>query len=115
MSRSTFPLLFLVIVLGLALFHLKYRVVSVEETLRTLTKEIAQEEERQHILRAEWKYATDAQRIQKLAQKHLGFLPIKPKQLIKKEEFWRLFPVQDALGNLIDKEEDSWVSPQRSP
>ncbi|MDR2416769.1 MAG: hypothetical protein LBD15_01185 [Holosporales bacterium] len=104
--RTTFALLFLTICMGLALFHLKYQVIGVEEELRSLLNEIESEEERQHVLKAEWKYATDAQRLQKLAQKHLGFSPVKPQQLMDKRAFLRAFPIQDALGNLIETEEN---------
>jgi hypothetical protein len=97
--------------MGLTLFHLKYRVVSLEESLHTTLRAIEHEEEQQHILKAEWKYATDAQRLQKLAQKHLGFSPIKPRQLMTKQDFLKRYPIQDALGNLIETEEGSSSTP----
>jgi hypothetical protein len=93
--------------MGLALFHLKYQVIGIEEELHTLLSDIESEEERQHVLKAEWKYATDAQRLQKLAKRHLGFLPVAPRQLMDKRTFSRAFPIQDALGNLIDAEENA--------
>jgi hypothetical protein len=93
--------------MGLGLFYLKYQIIGLEENVRGLLSEIEKEEERQHVLKAEWKYATDAQRLQKLAQKHLNFSPIKPKQLMEKRVFLQTFPIQDALGNLIETEENT--------
>ncbi|MDR1267392.1 MAG: hypothetical protein LBJ70_03370 [Holosporales bacterium] len=113
MRRSVLLLLSLGILCGLVLCYSKYRVVEIEENVRALLRAIDKEEEQHHVLKAEWKYATDAQRVQKLAQKHLGFAPLMPKQLMPKEDFLRVAPVRDALGSLIEAEEEVLKAPQR--
>jgi hypothetical protein len=66
---------------GSWLFYLKYTVVSIEDRIRCVRKELALERRNHHILKAEWKALTTPERIQQLAVKYLNMCQIEPAQL----------------------------------
>lgn len=75
--------LFLVLAVGLALvlFSVKYQVQDLEEELALLNQEIASERQTVHVLRAEFSYLTDAERLRRLADRNLDLEPVQPHQI----------------------------------
>ena len=71
-KNLTLQTLFFISLLMLGLFQIKYKVVELEDEIKTLNREIFKAEESIHILKAEWAYRTSPQRLDKLVQNHLG-------------------------------------------
>ena len=67
--------------LGYGLYHLKHEVRALEDELFRLNRQILAEQEAIHVLRAEWSYINQPQRLQSLAARHLELQPTKPAQL----------------------------------
>jgi hypothetical protein len=67
--------------LGYGLYHLKHEVQALEDELFRLNRQILAEQEAIHVLRAEWSYINQPQRLQSLAARHLELQPTKPAQL----------------------------------
>lgn len=93
--------------IGIMLFHIKYQVLSLEQSLTQVHQEIFKAEESLHLLRAEWAYLNDPKRLQKLAMEHLGMKPgetIYVVELSNLERFERkpssLQSVQPVLASL---------------
>lgn len=79
----------LVIVVGGALFALNYEVQELEAELDAVRDRMAQDRERVHVLRAEWSYLNQPQRLRELASEKLGLVPVAPAQVMSWEEFER--------------------------
>lgn len=75
--------LFGVLAIGLALvlFGVKYEVQGLEEELTSLDQDIANERRSIHVLRAEWAYLNNPDRLRGLARTHLDLQPLEPEQL----------------------------------
>ncbi|HSE78827.1 MAG TPA: hypothetical protein VLG66_12565 [Alphaproteobacteria bacterium] len=71
----------LALVTGFGLFHLKYEVQALEDELVRLNRSILAEHEAIHVLKAEWSYVNQPQRLQALANRHLDLRPMRPEQL----------------------------------
>ncbi|MCA3264363.1 MAG: hypothetical protein ING44_20660 [Telmatospirillum sp.] len=67
-------------VMGYGLYQLKHEVMSLESELGRLNRQIVREQENIHVLRAEWAYTNQPQRLQALAQRHLDLAPMNPRQ-----------------------------------
>lgn len=67
--------------LGYGLYHLKHEVQALEDELFRLNRQILAEQEAIHVLRAEWSYINQPQRLQALVARHLELQPTKPGQL----------------------------------
>ena len=67
--------------LALVLFTVKYKVQDLEDELAGLNREIAHERRTVHVLRAEFSHLVEANRLRRLATKHLHMEPIQPDQL----------------------------------
>jgi len=80
MQRATWLWLAFVLGLGFALFQLKYQVQGLEEKLTRINREILQNEETIHVLKAEWSYLNQPERIEALARKYLSLRPLAGKQ-----------------------------------
>ncbi|MGQ0663363.1 MAG: cell division protein FtsL [Pseudomonadota bacterium] len=78
---STGLWLALAAVLGYGLFHLKHEVKALEDELFRLDRAVLAELEAIHVLRAEWSYVNQPQRLQELAGRHLDLRPMRPTQL----------------------------------
>ncbi|MBI3706128.1 MAG: hypothetical protein HY246_00290 [Proteobacteria bacterium] len=68
-------------VVGLGLYHLKHEVRALESELARLNRAILIEQQAAHVLRAEWSYINQPQRLESLASRYLDLQPIKPVQL----------------------------------
>lgn len=80
--RSTVVVVLIALAMGLALFKLKYKMMFLEQQSHQIKKSIQENQEALHVLRAEWAYLNDPQRLQQLAEKYLDIKPLQSKQLI---------------------------------
>jgi len=81
MRPAVFVSLFLAGVLSLALFALKYQVQDLEDELVKLNRSIFADQEAIHVLKAEWSYLNNPERLRSLVHRHLGMKPVTPDQL----------------------------------
>jgi hypothetical protein len=68
-------------VVGFGLFQLKHQVQELEDEMFRLNRAILAEQQAIHVLKAEWSYINQPQRLQSLASRHLELQPMKPAQL----------------------------------
>ncbi len=71
----------LTVALAVVLMAIKYQVQAYEEELVHLNDRIVQEKQTIQILKAEFSYLTEPDRLRGLATQHLGLVPIEPVQL----------------------------------
>ena len=71
----------LAMVVGFGLFQLKHQVQELEDEMFRLNRTILAEQQAIHVLKAEWSYINQPQRLQSLASRHLELQPMKPEQL----------------------------------
>ncbi len=71
----------LAVVVGFGLFQLKHQVQELEDEMFRLNRAILAEQQAIHVLKAEWSYINQPQRLQSLASRHLDLQPMKPTQL----------------------------------
>ncbi len=84
--RSTFVWAALAVATGLGLFQVAYRVQLLEEKLTRVNRQIVQERETIHVLRAEWSYLNEPGRLADLASRHLSLAPLEASQMIRIED-----------------------------
>ena len=58
------------------LYTMKYEVQRLEARLQSLNEQLAFEREAMRVLRAEWSFLNDPERIEKLAARHLDLAPV---------------------------------------
>ena len=68
---------------AVGLFTVKYKVQDLEERIDRTNHKIVESQQATHILRVEWAHLNEAERIEKLAQKHLKLEPASIKQVIR--------------------------------
>ena len=68
---------------AVGLFTVKYRVQDLEDKLDRTNQKIVESQKVTHILRVEWAHLNEAERIQRLAEKHLKLEPGSIKQVVK--------------------------------
>jgi hypothetical protein len=78
---STIVWLVLVVIVGYAMFQVKYEVMQQEETLAQINKGIADGREQIRVLDAEWSYLARPDRLQHLATRFLDLSPIAAAQI----------------------------------
>ncbi|MBL8832132.1 MAG: hypothetical protein JNL71_07055 [Rhodospirillales bacterium] len=66
--------------MGYGLYQLKHEVLALENELFRLNRQIVQEQQNIHVLKAEWSYINQPGRLQLLAQRHLDLQPMTPRQ-----------------------------------
>ena len=77
MMKSLYFAAFLVAVtLTYGLYSMKYEVQRLESKLLTLHSQLATEREATQVLRAEWSYLNNPERLEKLALRHLDLIPV---------------------------------------
>ncbi len=82
MRRSRFFLTIMAFGIGLCLFRVKYQVMALEKNHKEIVKSITESKEAIHVLKAELTHLNDPARLQKLAITHLGFVALKPTQIV---------------------------------
>jgi len=75
-GRGTWVWLAFALGIGFGLFQLKYQVQGLEQKLGRLNHQILESQEAIHVLKAEWSYLNQPDRIQALAQKYLSLQPL---------------------------------------
>jgi hypothetical protein len=70
-----------VVLVGYAMFQVKYEVMKQEEALARIDRQIAESREAVRNLNAEWSFLTQPARLNELTQRHLNLVPIGTKQL----------------------------------
>jgi cell division protein FtsL len=72
----------MLILVSFGLYNGVYAAKAHERELRELTAEIAKEGEAIRVLKAEWSYLNQPERLQALARKHLALAPTNPNQIV---------------------------------
>ena len=72
----------LLVLVSFGLYNGVYAAKAHERELQALTAEIAKESEAIRVLRAEWSYLNQPERLQALARKHLALAPTNPNQIV---------------------------------
>jgi cell division protein FtsL len=70
-----------VIVVGYAMFEVKYDVMQQEDQLQRINHKIAASREAVRVLNAEWSFLTQPSRLNDLAKRYLDLVPIGTQQL----------------------------------
>jgi cell division protein FtsL len=83
MIRHTVVWLILIVLAGTGLFLVKHEVQDLEDRLARYDQAIASDRETIHVLRAEWAYLTQPDRLSNLAQRHLGLKPPTASQIVE--------------------------------
>ncbi|MBW7851165.1 MAG: energy transducer TonB [Rhodospirillales bacterium] len=71
----------LAVIIGIGLFLLKYEVSELHSELAGINQEIYDNKEAIHVLKAEWSYLNDPDRLRDLNDRHLGLVPIPPARI----------------------------------
>jgi cell division protein FtsL len=74
--------LFLICISTFGLFQIKFKVQNLHREVAELKKQLAHEKNSIHILKAEWAYLNQPERLQKFAEKFLNLSEVKPDQII---------------------------------
>jgi len=102
-GRGTLLWLALAIVAGAGLFHVSYRVQSLEEELTQANRDILREQETIHLLHAEWSYLNEPTRLAELTRRHLALAPLASGQMVRIEDLpLRLPPLIAETAPLKD-------------
>src|ERR1044071_9379582 len=72
---------------AIGLFTVKYKVQDLEEKIDRTNQKIIESQQATHILRVEWAHLNEAERIEKLAIKHLKVEPVSIKQVVRLDSF----------------------------
>jgi cell division protein FtsL len=68
---------------AIGLFTVKYKVQDLEEKIDRTNQKIVESQQATHILRVEWAHLNEAERIERLALKHLKLEPASIKQVVR--------------------------------
>lgn len=66
---------------GIGLYHAKYRVLALESELAGVQQDIQRDREAIHVLKAEWSFLNEPDRLAEFARRHLELVPITGSQL----------------------------------
>ena len=80
---GTLVWLCLVILVGWAMFQVKYEVMAQEDTLARINKEIADTREQIRVTDAEWSFLTRPDRVKNLATRYLNLVPMSAAQILE--------------------------------
>jgi cell division protein FtsL len=100
MSRAILLWTFLATVSGIGLFIVADRVQMLEAELARTNREVLQEEEAIHVLRAEWSYLNEPSRLAALVARHLDMQPPSSAQRLRIEDVPLRLPIglADAIA-----------------
>ena len=91
----SFIALALSVVIAIVMFHIKYKVVDLENQLANVHNEIFLAEESIHLLRSEWAYLNSPDRLQELASNELQMIESHPVQLVSMERFSNMPSIEE--------------------
>lgn len=97
---------FMVALSGAALLHASQNVQQAESRLRALEDSVRREEERVHLLRAEWESLNRPERLERLAREFLELASPAPETLVG--EVSALPAVQDELPVMLMNDEHAY-------
>lgn len=86
---TTVAWLALALLIVVGLFHVKFQVQALEDELVRLNRQIDGEQEAIHVLKAEWSYVNQPQRLQDLSSRYLELRPLTPRQIVNLADFGR--------------------------
>jgi hypothetical protein len=78
---STMLWMALAAAVGFGVFQLKHEMQALEDELFRLNRSIVAEQQAIHVLKAEWSYINQPDRLQALVKRHLDLEPVRPAQL----------------------------------
>jgi hypothetical protein len=93
MRFGTVLTLSLAIAAGIGLFYAKHRVQALEEELAGLQQRILADREAIHVLKAEWSFLNDPDRLADLARRHLEMAPVAGAQLATIDDVPEKLPI----------------------
>ena len=96
MRFGTILTLSLAVAAGIGLFYAKHRVQALEDELAGLQQQIIADREAIHVLRAEWSFLNDPDRLAELSRRHLELAPIAGSQLATIEDIPEKLPLLPA-------------------
>lgn len=79
--------------LSFALFSVKYQVADLEGQLNDINRSIARDHQAIHVLKAEWSFLNDPQRLRDLVRKYLTLVPVEGAQI----ETFDMLPPRAAI------------------
>lgn len=86
----------LAVIIGIGLFLLKYQVKALEGQLVQVNRDIRGHQEAIHVLKAEWSYLNDPERLRDLTERHLAMKPFRGEQMIQIADLAMAPPRPDA-------------------
>jgi cell division protein FtsL len=86
----------LAVIIGIGLFLLKYQVKALEGQLAQVNRDIRAQQEAIHVMKAEWSYLNDPERLRELTERHLGMKPMRGEQMIQIADLPMAPPRPDA-------------------
>ncbi len=82
MRRSFLVLLVFIALYGIVIYHLKYRVMGLEDNLSQVNRQILAHQESIHVLNAEISYLLRPAHLEKMAKKHLDMQSASTGQIV---------------------------------
>lgn len=107
MRPATLVLLGLAGVAGATLFSVSYDVSELETRLATLNRQIVDDQEATHVLRAEWSFLNQPARLEELSGRYLDLQPLTGAQIATADALPVRLPVPDAAADDTDAAESS--------
>ncbi len=74
--------------LGVTLFVVKYQVQDLENELIQVNRDITEERQAIHVLKAEWSHLNEPARLRQLSERYLGLEPVTAKQVGTADEWF---------------------------
>ncbi|MBI2978173.1 MAG: hypothetical protein HYY38_04970 [Rhodospirillales bacterium] len=74
--------------LGVTLFVVKYQVQDLENQLVGINREVSDDRQAIHVLKAEWSHLNEPVRLRRLAERHLGLEAVKARQVGTADEWF---------------------------
>lgn len=100
MSRwATLFWCFSILSAGTFLFQVKYEVIQLETQLDQIKRQIIQDRQTIHLLKAEWGHLTDPTRLSRLSEQYLKFIPVRPTQMAGIRSFTNILNNYVATAN----------------
>ena len=79
--QATVLCMLLAVALGVVLLTVTHQVQGLEEELGSLRHGVTAEQQKMHVLQAEFSLLVEPERLRRLASAHLGLVPVEPVQL----------------------------------